>query len=675
MRLAAVTTVRNECDIIESFVRHNAAFLDCLYILDHRSTDATPDILRKLAAEGLPVLLSREDHGSFYQSVEMTRLIKRALDDYPWDFIFPLDSDEFLRIPDRAALESALATLDGSSIGLSRTVTYVPTEKDDFNEIDVLRRIVHRATTIPDVGCKIGKAIIPGKLIKHRLFTLNEGHHGVSVDGKPIPEHWLDSLSLAHFPVRSIDQFVLRTALCRLSWSSRCDYNPAWGWQYAKFVDLLKRKPTPAIADLTEAALLYADIYGQPGEAPHHKVLVREPLTPAYERLRFTHLVDIAFLPPMLDMMDFLVDELHAMRRASAAQSGCDAQAAVAAGPPVDRVTARAMLSRRSSPQHRFQTFWHGGPLSPYEHFCLRSFIDWGHAVDLYSYDADLVVPAGVRICDAAELVARDKVFVYQAEGFGKGSPSAFSNFFRYKLLAEKGGWWIDTDVVCLTDRIPFDDEFFARQDADFVACGTMYFKPRHPVMLQCLDQAVRLGRNVKWGDSGPRLFTRVLKETGALERAAGPSACYPIHYSRALEMLRPGKTAELAPQIEPALFLHVWNSTLVHHGVQKAYRPPKGSLLREFADRHPVDGWIAEYDASTLEHGLDLTARLNAQAEERLRLQAELTAQTAETERFQRQLEAVMTSTSWRLTAPLRTGGSWFPALRFSRRRRRLQD
>jgi len=63
MRLAAVTTVRNECDIIESFVRHNAAFLDCFYILDHRSTDATPVILRKLTDEGLPVLLSREDRG------------------------------------------------------------------------------------------------------------------------------------------------------------------------------------------------------------------------------------------------------------------------------------------------------------------------------------------------------------------------------------------------------------------------------------------------------------------------------------------------------------------------------------------------------------------------------------------------------------------------------------
>lgn len=223
MRLAAVTTVRNECDIIESFVRHNAAFLDCFYILDHRSTDATPVILRKLADEGLPVLLSREDRGIFYQSAKMTRLIRHALDDYPWDFIIPLDSDEFLRVPDRATLEAALAGLDGTSLGLSNVVTYVPTENDDLKEIDVLRRIVHRAKTVPDIGCKIGKVIIPGELARHAGFSLNEGHHGVSIDGRPVPERWLDALSLAHFPVRSADQFVLRTALCRLAWSSRSE--------------------------------------------------------------------------------------------------------------------------------------------------------------------------------------------------------------------------------------------------------------------------------------------------------------------------------------------------------------------------------------------------------------------------------------------------------------------
>ena len=303
MRLAAVSMVRSECDIIESFVRHNAAFFDRLYILDHRSTDATPDILRKLAEEGLPLTLSREGYGIFYQGPSMTHLIKRAFDDHPWDFIIPLDCDEFLRIPDRSALEAALADLGAASIGLSDVINYVPTENDDWNERDVLRRIVHRTQLIPDISCKIGKVIIPGAVIKQPGFSLNEGHHGVCIGGKPVPERRIEGLSLAHFPVRSVDQFTLRTILCRLAWASRSDYNPSWGWHYGMFFKQLKANPKISIADLTEAALLYVDIYHEPGRTPHRKVLVREPVIPTYDRLRFADLADMAVLPPVLDMM------------------------------------------------------------------------------------------------------------------------------------------------------------------------------------------------------------------------------------------------------------------------------------------------------------------------------------------------------------------------------------
>jgi hypothetical protein len=393
-------------------------------------------------------------------------------------------------------------------------------------------------------------------------------------------------------------------------------------------------------------------------------------------------------------MMEFVVDELRAARMTSAGYVQPVAFQTPTSAPAMGNpVGAQAATKESHSSQHRFQSFWHGGALSPYEQFCLKSFIDCGYAVDLYTYDLRIAVPAGVRVCDAAELISRDEVFVYQAEGFGKGSPSAFSNYFRYKLLVEKGGWWIDTDVVCLTDRIPVVDDFFARQDADFVACGTMYFEPRHPIMLRCLEQARKLGRDVKWGDSGPRLLTRVLGECGSLDRAVPASVCYPIHYSQALDVLRPSKTAVLAPRIETSLFLHVWNSMLVHCGVEKTCLAPKGSLLRRWMDRYPVDGWTGEYDEHTLESALSVKAELNACAEEKRALQAALEHRAAESQRSlgklaadaaaqladaaarnqqQRiQLDAILASTSWRMTAPIRAGSRCLSALRLLGRRR----
>ena len=35
-------------------------------------------------------------------------------------------------------------------------------------------------------------------------------------------------------------------------------------------------------------------------------------------------------------------------------------------------------------------------------------------------------------------------------DGFARGSFSAFSNLFRFKMLFEKGGIWSDPDVLCL---------------------------------------------------------------------------------------------------------------------------------------------------------------------------------------------------------------------------------
>ena len=259
-------------------------------------------------------------------------------------------------------------------------------------------------------------------------------------------------------------------------------------------------------------------------------------------------------------------------------------------------------MSQHGQGAQCFQSFWHGGPLSPYEQFCLKSFIDCGHAFDLYGYDPHLAVPPGVRLCDASALMDPAEVFVYQSEGFGQGSPSAFSNLFRSRLMVEKGGWWADTDVVCLTRRLPIVSEFFARQDAQVIAWGVMHFEARHPVMVECLDEVSKLGRGVKWGDGGPRLLTRVLERHGLSDRAQPPATCYPIHFSEALDVLRPAKTAALQSRIEGSLFLHLWNAMLEWHGVSKTHRPPQGSLLRQFVDQHPVDGWTGDDDEERIE-------------------------------------------------------------------------
>jgi hypothetical protein len=80
-------------------------------------------------------------------------------------------------------------------------------------------------------------------------------------------------------------------------------------------------------------------------------------------------------------------------------------------------------------------------------------------------------------------------------------------------VSGRSGATTIDTDLVCLTDRIPVVNEF--RQDADLVNGAVLFFEPRNPVIIECLDKTRQLGCTVKWGDTGPRLLTGVPQQRG----------------------------------------------------------------------------------------------------------------------------------------------------------------
>lgn len=56
-KIVAISMVKNEMDIIESFVRHTLGFADLLIVADHKSTDRTREILESLQAEGLPLII------------------------------------------------------------------------------------------------------------------------------------------------------------------------------------------------------------------------------------------------------------------------------------------------------------------------------------------------------------------------------------------------------------------------------------------------------------------------------------------------------------------------------------------------------------------------------------------------------------------------------------------
>jgi hypothetical protein len=228
MRLVSVTRVCNECDIIEAFVRHHAALVDRLYIVDHGSSDGTPTVLSRLVAEGLPLVLSRDDDVAHYQGPKTTALVRNAFAEGPWDFVFPLDVDEFLNVANRAVLEANLNQLGGRP-GYLFMDHYAPTVADDGKELDPIRRIVHRTDLSPTSEPRGGKVIVPQSFARNPSYAIAEGNHGIQ--GNPVTQPvLLRSFRLAHFPVRSIEQFISRVVVGWLAWISRKDYRESSGW-------------------------------------------------------------------------------------------------------------------------------------------------------------------------------------------------------------------------------------------------------------------------------------------------------------------------------------------------------------------------------------------------------------------------------------------------------------
>jgi tetratricopeptide (TPR) repeat protein len=105
----------------------------------------------------------------------------------------------------------------------------------------------------------------------------------------------------------------------------------------------------------------------------------------------------------------------------------------------------RSRLERSLDPIH---CFWSGTPLDEMSYLSLQSMIRQGHPVALYTYDnvanMQARVPPGVIVGDAENVVPRS---IYH-HAVMSSELRYFSDIFRYAVLYEYGGWWLDTDIV-----------------------------------------------------------------------------------------------------------------------------------------------------------------------------------------------------------------------------------
>ncbi len=256
MRLVAVSVVKNEADVIEAFARHTAALVDHHLIFDHASTDGTREILFALQQEGLALSLFTDDALLNLQQHRSNHLARLAALEHAADWIVPLDADEFLEAPARAALETALAENSAAPCALP-LLDYCLSDADDPAESNPARRQQHASRSFSSTR----KLILPRALVLDSTLTISKGSHAVSGPGGELAATTLPSeFFLTHLSQRSPAQLAVRLITAELQKVSRGQRHAGIDVHYRLGFQLLKENPA-----------LFAQITRRPAAALHHR--------------------------------------------------------------------------------------------------------------------------------------------------------------------------------------------------------------------------------------------------------------------------------------------------------------------------------------------------------------------------------------------------------------------
>ncbi len=300
MALVGLMLVRNEEDVIEPILRQALRCLDRMIVVEHRSSDATPEILAAMVAEGLAVDVRRHEPVAFTQAEVTTGLLRELARDATVTHAVPLDGDEFLDADPGELRRQLLAEPD--LLWSLAQIHYVPTPGDPGPDLDPVRRIGHRVAGRPR---RHHKVIVPSRLFAAGL--LGPGNHFLKVDGKVQEFKEITTARLAHFPIRSPDQIASKAVIG--DWA--IELNPgrlereACHWR--DMARLIRRDPSIARERFFEFVREVLD----PGSAG----LVEDPISPREEDLPRYRLRKGSFLGDLLRFTGDLVGEVATERR------------------------------------------------------------------------------------------------------------------------------------------------------------------------------------------------------------------------------------------------------------------------------------------------------------------------------------------------------------------------
>ena len=236
MKIYAFATVKNEEDIIESFVRYNMNIFDGMVISDNCSNDQTLFILKKLKEEGYNIDILEDKNKTFNQVEKRNELLNYTIKKYKPDFVFPLDADEFISTYKGINPREIIEKLETNKLYKLKMENYILNgkESDDLfipNKIQNLR--ICKDNSAYNYKCFIPKGIMKKDMNlamgSHTIFNKDNSKEEDSIINK--------DLFLAHYPVRSSEQIMIKTIMGRLNYTRLHSREEGLGFHQFEIID------------------------------------------------------------------------------------------------------------------------------------------------------------------------------------------------------------------------------------------------------------------------------------------------------------------------------------------------------------------------------------------------------------------------------------------------------
>ena len=240
--IALTLVVRDEEEILPATLDyHLAQGVDVILVVDHGSSDSTPDILREYAGRG-QVRAFRDEYRPHDQSARVQRLLRIAAEEHGADWVIHCDADEFW-MPTVGSLRDIFAAVpERFGYLIAKRSNFVPIAGDDgrpfYERLRVRETESHNLRGEP-LEPKVAQRPAAGDRVQ-------PGNHGL-ID--PVMEVAPDigAVEVLHYPIRSFDQFERKVLTTGIGYELLEGREPGVGIDQLTLLEWQRQGELPAV--------------------------------------------------------------------------------------------------------------------------------------------------------------------------------------------------------------------------------------------------------------------------------------------------------------------------------------------------------------------------------------------------------------------------------------------